>query len=297
MNKERNDIMGEKDITQKELENYNDVFADVFNALVFKKEYIIPDKLKPGVTNDIVITQDGKTERSRDVCKTYEEASFCIASLGIENQTKIDDTMPIRVLGYDYGEYLSQLKKRKGSEIPFLYPSITVVLNFNKKKWTGPKKLSECMHIEEELTPFFKDYEICVIDVCHLSDEDIASMKSDFRGIFRLFKDAANGEIKPELLKDRLLHEEESLDLITAYLGSDLVENAYKEAKKERSDSTMCEALEKLINEGLEKGAKEERMKAIRTMISNDIGIDIIEKAGYTKEEIEEARAFIPSEE
>ena len=59
----------------------------------------------------------------------------------------------------------------------------------------------------------------------------------------------------------------------------------------------MCEALEKLINEGLEKGAKEERMKAIRTMISNDIGIDIIEKAGYTKEEIEEARAFIPSEE
>ena len=281
--------MGEKDITQKELENYNDVFADVFNTLVFKKDYIIPDKLKLGVTSDIVITQDGKAERNRDVCKIYENANFCIASFGIENQTTIDDTMPLRVFGYDYGEYLSQLKKREGSEMPFLYPSITVVLNFNKDKWNAPKKLSECTYIEEELKPFFNDYAICVVDVCHLSDEVIDSMKSDLRGIFRLFKDATKGEIKPELLKESFVHEEESLDLITAYFNDDLFESAYKEVRKERSELNMCEAFEKLIN----KGVREERIKAIRNLLNKKKTVEEIMELDYTEEEIKEAKAGI----
>ena len=153
------------------------------------------------------------------------------------------------------------------------------------------------MHIEEELKPFFKDYEICVIDVCHLSDEEIDSMNSDLRGIFRLFKDAANSKIKPELLKESFLHEEESLDLITAYFNDDSFENAYKNVRRERSDATMCEALKKLVDESIEKGVKEERMKAIRTMLANFSDADI-EKAGYTKEEIKEAKAgIIPNEE
>mgnify|MGYP007107748300 FL=1 len=39
--------MGEKDLTEKILEDYNDVFADIMNALVFKgKDVVHPDSLR-----------------------------------------------------------------------------------------------------------------------------------------------------------------------------------------------------------------------------------------------------------
>ena len=33
--------MGQKDRAEKYLENYNDVFADIYNVLVFKKRWIL----------------------------------------------------------------------------------------------------------------------------------------------------------------------------------------------------------------------------------------------------------------
>lgn len=75
-----------------------------------------------------------------------------------------------------------------------------------------------------------------------------------------------------------------------------------KEMKRLKHDEggreVVCKAVEDVYEKGIEKGAKEERMKAIRTMLVNDISIEIIEKAGYSKEEIEEVRTgIVPSEE
>ena len=39
-------FLGEKDKTEKYLENYNDVFADIFNVLLFKKKWIRKNKLR-----------------------------------------------------------------------------------------------------------------------------------------------------------------------------------------------------------------------------------------------------------
>ena len=38
--------MGQKDRSEKYLENYNDVFADLFNVLLFKKKWIREEKLR-----------------------------------------------------------------------------------------------------------------------------------------------------------------------------------------------------------------------------------------------------------
>ena len=43
--------MGKKDITQKVLEANNDVFADIFNALLFGKDIIDKDLLEMGATS------------------------------------------------------------------------------------------------------------------------------------------------------------------------------------------------------------------------------------------------------
>ena len=46
--------MGQKDLTQKNLEYYPDVFADILNALLYEgKQVVQPDKLQPAPTETI----------------------------------------------------------------------------------------------------------------------------------------------------------------------------------------------------------------------------------------------------
>ncbi len=47
-----------------------------------------------------------------------------LASFGVENQTRIESSMPIRIMGYDYGTYRGMLDAEKP-----LAPVITIVLN------------------------------------------------------------------------------------------------------------------------------------------------------------------------
>ena len=44
--------MGEKDITQKNLEDYNDVFADIINGVIYQgKQVVVPDDLENAVVH------------------------------------------------------------------------------------------------------------------------------------------------------------------------------------------------------------------------------------------------------
>lgn len=64
--------MGQKDMTEKLLEDYNDVFADIYNVLVFKKDVIDESRLRDGTTESVYKAEDGVyREQRRDVMKTY----------------------------------------------------------------------------------------------------------------------------------------------------------------------------------------------------------------------------------
>ena len=54
--------MGQKDITEKLLEDYNDVFADIINGLIFKGEQrILPESLENAkVHSQYKAEEDGK---------------------------------------------------------------------------------------------------------------------------------------------------------------------------------------------------------------------------------------------
>ena len=50
--------MGEKDITEKLLEDYNDVFADIVNVLLFDGESVIlPEELETGMSRSAYKTE------------------------------------------------------------------------------------------------------------------------------------------------------------------------------------------------------------------------------------------------
>ena len=76
--------MGQKDITEKLLEDYNDVFADIINGLIFKGEQrILPESLENAKVHSQYKAEDGKVhELERDVIKYWKEKKVELAICG-----------------------------------------------------------------------------------------------------------------------------------------------------------------------------------------------------------------------
>ena len=128
--------MGEKDITEKILEDYNDVFADIINGLVFKGEQrILPESLKNAQVHSQYKAEDGKVhELERDVIKYWKEKEVELAICGIENQSNVKKYMPFRIIGYDGTAYRSQLLDDRKEILPVM----TIVLYFGTDHhWRG----------------------------------------------------------------------------------------------------------------------------------------------------------------
>ncbi len=107
--------MGEKDITEKVLEDHNDVFADIINGLLFAGEQrVLPGALENTVIHSQYKAEDEKVhELERDVAKYWKERKVQLAICGIENQSTIEKNMPFRIIGYDGAAYRSQLQQNR----------------------------------------------------------------------------------------------------------------------------------------------------------------------------------------
>ena len=103
--------MGEKDISEKILVDYNDVFADILNVCVFDGDEIIEaEDLENTSVHTQYKTDDGILhEEERDTAKYWKREKSTIALYGIENQSQVDYKMPFRIIGYDGASYRSQL--------------------------------------------------------------------------------------------------------------------------------------------------------------------------------------------
>ncbi len=142
--------MNEKDKREKLLEDYNDVFTDIYNTLLFEESLLDEKHLDFGQTESIFKLDDKSLkEQRRDVLKKYADTNLCVLSVGIENQTKTDKTMPFRVMSYDVGTYMGYIKNK----MP-VSPVITIVLNFADEKWNCGTGLHDVLDIPKELKPY-----------------------------------------------------------------------------------------------------------------------------------------------
>ena len=84
--------MGQKDISEKILVDYNDVFADIMNVCIYDgKEIVKSDELENTSVHSQYKAEDGKLhEQERDVTKYWKKGETAIAIYGIENQIKVD---------------------------------------------------------------------------------------------------------------------------------------------------------------------------------------------------------------
>ncbi|MBS6930392.1 MAG: transposase, partial [Lachnospiraceae bacterium oral taxon 082] len=90
--------MKSKDVTQKMLESYNDVFADIVNVLLFNGKRVIKENTLFQAGIESTLKFDGKiSSQDRDVAKYWNKSKINLAMFGFENQTAQDRLMPMRV--------------------------------------------------------------------------------------------------------------------------------------------------------------------------------------------------------
>lgn len=259
--------MGVKDITEKNLEELDDVFADIINVLLFKGERLVQeDELEADTTKSMFKT-DGKIhEQERDVSKFWKNGEIRISILGIENQTKQDSDMPLRVISYDGASYKQQLLNEKQKK---RYPVTTIVLYFGTdKKWNTSKSLYDCFEIPEKLKPFVNNYKINVFNIAWLSEKTIEMFKSDFKLIAQYFRTKRLNK-KYTGSKEKLQHANETLKMFSALTGDDTFEKVYNENHLEKGGVTMCDVVERIRDEGRVQGRAEGQENAREEMILN----------------------------
>ena len=262
--------MAEKDITEKNLEALNDVFADIVNVLLFKGEQVINEKDLEADTTKSMFKADGKIhEQERDVSKFWKNGEIRISILGIENQTAQDSDMPLRVISYDGASYKQQLLDKNQKK---RYPVATLVLYFGtEEKWSKAKHLYDCFEVPEKLKPFVNDYKINVFNIAFLSPKTIAMFKSDFKIIAEYFRaERLNQKYKGS--KEKLKHANETLKMFSALTGDDSFEKVYNEGNFKKGGITMCDVVERIRNDGRTEGRTEEQERIIMNLIESNAG-------------------------
>ena len=245
--------MAEKDIAEKNLEAWNDVFADIANVLLFNgKRLIKEDELEADTKDSMFKADDELHEQERDVSKFWKNGEIRLSIIGFENQTRQDYKMPLRVISYDGASYKQQLLDGKFKKN---YPVATLVLYFGtKERWTAPKNLCSCFEIPEDLRPFVSDYKINVFEIAWLDDETISKFQSDFKIVAKYFQTKRLNK-DYEGSKDEIKHVDALLKMMSALTGDNSFEVAYNESNlSEKGGVTMCDVVERIVNKGINEG-------------------------------------------
>ena len=263
----------EKDITQKTLERYNDVFADIINVLLFNGKSVVTEDSLTDVLPGSILKLDGRIRTQyRDIAKYWHNSKIKLSMFGLENQTKPEKRMPLRVFGSDGAEYVKQAKNENSKEV--IYPVITLVLYFGyNSRWNHPKSLFELLEIDEMIKPYVNDFKMNLFEIAYLDREKIDMFKSDFRILADyLFQMRVN---KNYVAGDTVIeHVDELLMLMSAMTNDYRFEETINEVKG-KEYVTMCEVLDRVeargIEKGMEKGIAKGREEGIKEGIKKGI--------------------------
>lgn len=308
--------MGKTEEVIMEYLSQPDIIADLFNGYVFCGEQIVkPDMLKEVDSKGRLLLEDGKGKKNtyevikkeRDIVRevTVNDKKLRLMICGVEQQTNVDYSMPLRVLAYDTLEYLKQAKqieqkhKRNkdvsGKEFLSMFakadkltPTITIVFYTGKENWDGVMDLNGLFDDVEGLN-FLLLYMVkaplnllCLYDV-----KNTYRYRSSLRKIFDLMPYTKNEDTLKQYIDT---HEEtySSIDdatsrVLSMLLDLDLSVQSYSDEKK--GEDNMCEAIRQMR----ESSKAEGRQEVILNMISKNLSLEqIADLTGVALETVQE---------
>lgn len=292
--------MGQADIISKKLFKNNAVFVDLINNTIFQGEKVLnPENVIEQSTEVLLANvhlQDMKN-RYRDILrqaeiKSDESATYVI--FGIENQTNVDYTMPIRVLWYDAMEYDRQrleiiahnIKNNKKpntkaeylcgfTPYDFIKPVITIVVYFGKEPWDGPTQLH---HMFNPKTPLpilqqANNWRINLVEPLKMTTEELTNYTSDLGAVFTFMKysrdaDALMHAIRTDPRFDDL--SDAAVDAINYFTHKKL-----SKISNGKGGNTMCLALDiiekRAFDDGYGRGVTNHTRKIVGKMLKAGI--------------------------
>ena len=219
-------------------------------------------------------------ERTRDILMQDNRSGVLYLLLGLENQDYIDNTMPLRCMGYDFAAYDKQVKdymdenRQKGNSAYLrkihkeqkLAPVITLVTYYGQEEWDAPKDIYEMLNMPDEWkqgeNTFIHNYPMNFVHMGKLPDEVRERFTSDVRLLVEYLACRDDLEKLKKLTKDmnqKISHPEDLLDAL-----STVADKRYLEIKDviinkpEKEELTMCVLVDELEKTGKAKGKAED---------------------------------------
>ena len=225
--------MRQADALTKEYLSNNEIFADVFNYLIYDgQQRILPDNLIERDTSEITLPLGKRGElaniqKFRDIlkgCVTKEYKNTLYVLFGIENQSHIHYAMPVRNMLYDAINYSAQINEKtkqyrkvrkqnpgfKETTEEFLsgwhpedrlIPVITVTIYFGNDEWDTAKSLQEMFsEADESLKKFLPDYKLHLISCNNISD--FTKFHTEFGRLMHILKVVSDEGKMETLLSD-----------------------------------------------------------------------------------------------
>lgn len=240
--------MQQKDLSEKVLEDNNDIFADIVNVLLFDGEDTVEESSLVNTTVHSQYKDDsGKLhEQERDVAKYWRKGDTDIILYGIENQTKVESRMPVRIFGYEGASYRGQHDKKT------IVPVITMVLYYGTdRRWTAPANIKSLIKVPDGLDKYVNDVKANVFEIAWLTDDQISKFKSDFKIVANFFVNRRKNKDYIPDDKTTIKHVDEILKFLSVMTG----DNRYEKLLADKEGvSNMCDVAQRLEDRGIKKG-------------------------------------------
>lgn len=140
-------------------------FADLFNGIFFGGRQLIQAADLQEASEQYAALGDNPSERTRDI-KMLLNTGETLRILALENQNRVDYTLPYRCMQYDSLEYGKQLRTSEEwlcgiTKKDRLAPVYTICLYHGEEPWDGPYALRDMVDFGEDrdgMGKFFADY-------------------------------------------------------------------------------------------------------------------------------------------
>lgn len=317
-------------VTARYMEN-RQVFADLCNFYIHGgKPIIIPEQLHPLDGTELTLNQKRKEiHKERDLLMSVSvmsDASTTYLIIGVENQTAVDYSMPVRNMLYDAMRYDKQIKNLK-PESPVnakeflsgitreqkLLPLITLVVYFGTDPWDGPLSLHEMLHVEQpEILKYAADYKVQLVAPYNLSDAELGKFQSNLKQVLSFIKYEKDKTKILELMQDDSFRtlDKDAAEVINTCTRLKLnLEEHEKEGcvnmcqaieeiiqdRIEEERAGMCQAIEEIIQDRIEEELTDER-KTFAAKLLKDATFavsKIAELTGLSEQEVQDLKQTI----
>lgn len=280
-----------QDLTEKNLEGFPDVFADILNAFIYEGRKVISEESLFPAPTETQYAGSGKNLRGQleDISRYQMKDGRIVTQYLLANQSTVDAKLILRKAGYVGAVYREQYD----GKIAESFPVIELVLYWGKDRWYGARSILELTKQKRLAAPagsFVDDIGLWVYEMRRLPLKVRERFTSDMRHVVDYLAEGAG------FCSERpVVHKEALVRLLRALDGDAYVDDTEEVLRemniKEEDEITMCELFDQYTRRGRQEGLREGRqegiMSAVRSLVKtqNWTAEQALNALGIPKEE------------